>query len=421
MRFDSVAKWLTWQESLHPFTIDLGLDRVADVYQQMGLDKPAPIVISVAGTNGKGSSVAMLSAILTAAGYRVGCYTSPHLLRYNERISVGEQNIDDEALCRAFDHVDTARTNISLTYFEFGTLAALSFFSSIELDVVVLEVGLGGRLDAVNVVDSDVALITAIGIDHQQWLGESRESIAGEKAGIMRTGRPWVCSDPAPPKILFSHANELEAPGYILGQEFSYERDKNSWSWKGPSKSHLNVDMPRLEGGFQLQNAAGVLQVLDLLETQLHIEHDAINSGLNSVSLPGRYQRLAGGIDQIVDVAHNPHAAQALASALADDPCGGKTLAVVAMLIDKDIAGVLSALLEQVDEWYLGSLDVPRGAHSKQLKRYLQDAHTQSPIMAYNSVTEAHIQAMENATKADRIVIFGSFFTVAEVLPNTGT
>ncbi len=434
MRFETLHDWLSWQETLHPNEIDLGLDRVAQVQARLDLTNPKFTVITVAGTNGKGSSVAMLQSILLAAGYRVGAYTSPHFLRYNERIQINGVPVDDGTLCESFERVDQARglsshedsQKVSLTYFEFGTLAAIDIFQRANVQIALLEVGLGGRLDAVNILDADVALITAVDIDHQNWLGDDRETIAREKAGILRPGQAAICSDPNPPAALVDVAEKLATPLLLQGNDFEATivdaaiTDANNvekrWNWSGLAGQMLDLPMPALAGDFQVANAAGVLAVVEQLYEHRFIpkpinEHE-IALGLENARLPGRFQIIDEKPVQILDVAHNPHSASALANNLRQLPCQGKTRAVLAMLADKDIPAVIACLSGLVDQWYLAPLDVPRGAGSQQLMDALggQNSHI------FDNVISAHQAALNEANPEDRIVVFGSFYTVAEVL-----
>ncbi len=415
MRFPTLDTWLAWQETLHPSAIELGLERPGKVMQAMGLGTPAHAVISVAGTNGKGSSVAMLESILRAAGYRVGCYTSPHLLRYNERVRIDGSPVDDILLCEAFERIDQARGETSLTYFEFGTLAAMDIFSRARLDVAVLEVGMGGRLDAVNLLDADVSLVTTVDVDHTAWLGDNREAIGREKAGIFRALRPAVCSDPTPPLSLLNYAAELEVALFRVGQEFSYTVGRESWAWQGAKSCHDGLPMPALNGHFQLQNAAGVLMVLELLAGVLPVSSEQLRLGLQTVSLPGRFQLLPGSILTIIDVAHNPQSAEALAANLMAAPVQGRTHAVVGMLADKDIPAVLRPMLGVIDRWYPAALDVARGAGVEPLLEALA-AQGLEIEKGYVSVSEALVGADASALPGDRIVVFGSFYTAAEAM-----
>lgn len=419
MRFPTLDAWLAWQETLHPSAIELGLERPGQVLAALGLTSPGHTVITVAGTNGKGSSVAMLEGILLAAGYRVGCYTSPHLLRYNERVRIDGEPVSDEALCESFERIDQARGETSLTYFEFGTLAAMDIFARAGLDVAVLEVGMGGRLDAVNLQDADVALVTAIDVDHAAWLGNDREAIGREKAGIFRAQRPAVCSDPNPPASLLQHARELGTDLYLLGKEFRYAASDASWNWQGPTVSYDGLPMPVLRGCFQLQNAAGVVMALTLLEDRLPVSPAQLRQGLQRVSLPGRFQVLPGAVATILDVAHNPQSAEALAANLEAQPVAGRTHAVVGVLADKDLGGVLGPLRDIIDLWYPASLDVPRGADFLTLQHALAEQGLEAE-RGFDSVSEALVAARACARPGDRIVVFGSFYTVAEALVASG-
>lgn len=415
MRFSSLAQWLEWQESLHPSAIDLGLERPGKVLQTMGLGLPRHTVITVAGTNGKGSSVAMLESVLIAAGYRVGAYTSPHLLRYNERIRINGEPAEDNAICEAFARIDDARGDTSLTYFEFGTLAAFDLFARADLDVAVLEVGLGGRLDAVNLLDADVALVTAIDIDHAAWLGDDREAIGREKAGIFRAHKPAVCSDPHPPASLLAYAAELGCELTLPDRDFSWQQEADGWRWQGSGRVLTGLPLPALRGEFQLQNAAGVLQVLGLLGDNLPVSPQYLRQGLISVSLPGRFQVLPGVVPLVLDVAHNPQSAAALADNLRQMSVAGKTRAVVAMLADKDMGRVVAELSAVVDRWYVAGLDVWRGCDAARLAEVVE-RQCKAPLLRFDQVSGALAAAHAEASDGDRIVVFGSFHTVAEAL-----
>jgi dihydrofolate synthase/folylpolyglutamate synthase len=416
LRFATLAEWLAWQETLHPVAIDLGLERVAAVARDLGLLTPPCPVITVAGTNGKGSSVALLEAILRAADYRVGCYTSPHLLRYNERIRIDGVPVSDAELCAAFARVDAARGERSLTYFEFGTLAALWLFEAAELEVMVLEVGLGGRLDAVNILDADVALVTAIDIDHRAWLGDDRECIGREKAGIFRAGRPAVCGDPAPPASVPATARALGAFWHGRDSAFGYCRGEREWTWQGEGREYAGLPLPALAGAHQLDNAAAVIQTLLCLETRLPVSRAALERGLRSVSLPGRFQRLPGLVERVLDVAHNPQGGRVLAHTLATWPLAGRTHLVLGMLADKDVAAFAAPLAPQVDHWYLGGLDLPRGLSTQALRARLADLLPDGDVTLAEHVPAAYEAAMAQARPGDRVVVCGSFHTVAEVM-----
>jgi len=417
VRFSSLAEWLVWQETLHPSTIDLGLERVAATLHRLHPEPPPFAVITVGGTNGKGSTVAMLEAILRAGGYRVGAYTSPHLLRYNERVRLDGSEVSDAALCAAFERVDQARGDISLTYFEFGTLAALDIFWCSQVDVAILEVGMGGRLDAVNVLDADVAVVTTVDIDHAQWLGDTREAIAFEKAGIYRGGRPAIYGSLDAPQSLLDHAVAIDAQLFRYGQDFGAKAEGEGWRWWGAGKERHALPLPALRGHSQLQNAAGVLMALEAVAERLPLDQAQIRAGLLAVALPGRFQVQPGAVTRILDVAHNPQAAGELAANLAALPCAGRTLAVVGMLADKDMAGALAQLRGAVDHWYAAALTVARGAATAQLVQALTAAGVAAAdISPCTDITAALALAQQAARPGDRIVVFGSFHTVAEAL-----
>ena len=415
-RFNSLADWLDWQETLHPRKIDLGLERVARVAERMQLLTPAHGVITVAGTNGKGSSIAMLESILFAAGYRVACYTSPHLLRYNERIRIAGKEIDDAALCAAFESVDQARGDTSLSYFEFGTLAALTLFSRSQLDIALLEVGMGGRLDAVNVLDANAALVTSIDIDHSDWLGDDRESIGREKAGIFRAGRPAICSDPEPPASVFRQAQAVSAHWYATGHGYDWSTTEGAWRWHSNSKDYQDLPLPALPGTHQLQNAAGVLMVLEALATRYPLSRKAIEQGLRTASLAGRFQRLPGSVETLLDVAHNPGSARELAQLLRQRGVPGRTRMVLGMLADKDIAAFAALLAPVVTDWYLATLRGERGLSANQLQRAIGSSEHPGATWRFQDVATAFTQAHADAKAGDRVVVCGSFVTVAEAL-----
>jgi len=429
MRFDSLGAWLTWQEQLNPAEIELGLDRVRVVLQRLNLESPGFAVITIAGTNGKGSSAAMLLSIYRAAGYRVGAYTSPHLQRYNERITLNDTEADDALLCDAFEQIEAARSangdEIPLTYFEFGTLAAIVIFQQAEVDIAVLEVGLGGRLDAVNVLEPDVALVTMVDVDHQSWLGNDRETIAREKAGIYRADVPAVCAEPNPARSLVAHAASIGAQYYGLNEQFSYGlNDKagdGSWHWRCDSKHYEQLPPLGLHGAFQLQNAAGVLMVTTQLQSRFPVELSHLETGLKQVKVAGRLQRVAvnglANVECLLDVAHNPSSAQVLSETLAARPCGGDTHAVIAMLADKDIGAVVEAITPVIDYWYVASLDASvcfRGTQAEAIVACLPEADSTSSASSYGDVATAVAAALENVVDGDRLVIFGSFYAVAE-------
>ena len=411
---ESLGEWLAHLEQLHPSTIELGLARVDAVRERLQLEPRFP-VLTVGGTNGKGSSCAMLEAILAAAGYRVGCYTSPHLLRYNERVRINGREVDDAALCRAFAAVEAARGDISLTYFEFGTLAAMWLFLQQPVEVAILEVGLGGRLDAVNVFDADCAIVTSVDLDHMDYLGDDRESIGREKAGIFRTARPAVSADPNPPHSLLQHAEAIAAGLKQIGRDFGVEPQEGQWLFWSLGGWRLSLPYPSLRGTYQLDNASACLAALEALKDKLPVAPENIRRGLLEATVPGRFQVLPGKPAVILDVAHNPHAARALASNLHQMWCGGKTIAVFAMLGDKDIAGVIAALREEIDLWLVAGIAHARGAGAAELQANLISAGIDA-IHTFPYITAAYRHACQIAGEDDRIAVFGSFHTVAEIM-----
>ncbi len=414
MRFATLNDWLDWQETLHPKTIDLGLDRVRTVLRRLEPEPPSFVVITVGGTNGKGSCVAMLEAILCAAGYRVGAYTSPHLLRYNERIRINGQDVEDDALCQIFARIDQARGDQSLSYFEFGALAALELFHQTGVAVAVLEVGLGGRLDAVNVLNADAALVVSIGLDHTDWLGPDRNSIGYEKAGIYRLGRPAICADPDPPQRLLDTAKQIGANLQRVDRDYTFTRTGSTWRWESEQVRFDGLPPPALVGAHQIGNAAAVLMTLISLRQQLPVSLSAICAGFAQVQLPGRFQIIPGEVEWILDVAHNPPAAAILADNLRTRPCSGRTLAVFGLLADKDADGVIQALADSVDEWYTAALPGLRGRTDAELTDLLIASDNRA--WAAGDVVNACRAARQAAQPGDRIVILGSFHVVAPAL-----
>lgn len=414
--------WLRHIESAHPKSIDMGLERVRVVRDRLGLAPDFP-VLTVGGTNGKGSTCAFLESMLVCARYRVGCYTSPHLLRYNERVRIDRHEVPDAALCESFGAIERARGDVPLTYFEFGTLAAVWLMQRAGVDVAVLEVGLGGRLDAVNLFDSDCAIVTSIGIDHVEYLGPTRESIGFEKAGIFRQGRPAVIGDADPPATLLAHAASIGARVLRAGGDFRAVDEESQWRYEGPGGLRAGLPWPALRGPVQLNNAAVAITALDTLRDRLPVSAGALREGLATVELPGRFQVLPGRPLVILDVAHNPHAAERLAAALARMPCTGQTRAVFGMLGDKDIAGVVRLLKPHVDRWHLASLPGPRGVGAEALAAALDEAQVLDDVRTHGSVREALTAARDDARADDRILVFGSFLTVSaalEVLRGSG-
>jgi len=410
----TLLQWLEYIERLHPQAIALGLDRVEKVRGALGLATAFPIII-VGGTNGKGSVCAMLETILHLAGYRVGCYTSPHLLRYNERVRIARAMAADGDLARAFEAVEGARGQTQLTYFEFGTLAAMWLFAEMKVEVAVLEVGLGGRLDAVNAFDADCAVVTTVDIDHVDFLGGDRESIGREKAGIFRPGRPAICADPAPPQSLTSHAAAIGARWLQAGIDFGAVPQGKQWQYWGPRGKRGALPHPALRGACQIGNAAAAITALECLRELLPVSVNDIRAGLLQTDNPGRFQVLPGRPAVILDVAHNPQAARALAASLESMGRAGRTLAVFAMLKDKDIAGVADAVKSRIAHWFISGLGGARGAGAADIEQALAGAGV-TAVTACEGVAAAYLQACDMATENDRIVVFGSFNTVAAVM-----
>ncbi|ATH82652.1 bifunctional tetrahydrofolate synthase/dihydrofolate synthase [Ectopseudomonas mendocina] len=414
----SLGEWLAYLEQLHPSAIDMGLERSREVAQRLGLGKPAPLVITVTGTNGKGSTCAFLASLLRSQGRKVGVYSSPHLLRYNERVVIDGREVDDAELCQAFAAVEAARGETSLTYFEMGTLAAFWLFERATLDAVVLEVGLGGRLDAVNLVDADLALITSIGLDHADWLGDTRESVAFEKAGIMRAGKPALCGDLDPPQPLLEQVALLDAPFFLRGRDYDLSIQGQQWSWYGLD-AHGQVlqleQLPLLD--LPMENAALALQAYALL--QLPWDHQQIVQALLATRVTGRLDRRAldwrgKSLTLLLDVGHNPHAADYLAQRLEARPPAGKRWAVFGLLADKDLPGVVAPLLSQVVGWAVAPLATPRSRPAGELAAHLQSYG--AAVTQHADVRAALEAQCEQAAAGDEILLFGSFFCVAEAL-----
>jgi len=417
----TLQDWLTYIEQLHPKSIDMGLERVKAVAQRMGIRFDCP-VITVAGTNGKGSTCAMLESILDQAGYRTGVYTSPHLVHFEERLRLQGGAVKAEELMASFERVEQARTEngaeVSLTYFEFTTLAILDRMARAHLDVAILEVGLGGRLDAVNIIDPDCAVITSIDLDHMEFLGNDRETIGREKAGIMRTGRPVIVSDPMPPLSVLDHARDIDADLWRFGVDFNVSGDKQQWGWAGRGRRYSGLAYPALRGANQLVNAAGVLAALAALRERLPVTAQAVRTGLALVELPGRFQIIPGQPTLVLDVAHNPHSVAALAANLDAMGFFPATHAVFGAMADKDLGLMLARVNPLIDKWYFTDLPTPRACSAAALQAFLQ---AQKPRPQVTSATftdplQALQAVMAAADPADRIVVFGSFYTVGGVL-----
>jgi dihydrofolate synthase/folylpolyglutamate synthase len=419
----TLPDWLSRLEAMHPKAIDMGLERVARVRDALGLRFDCP-VITVGGTNGKGSTCAMLESILLQAGYRVGLYTSPHLVHFNERARMNGEIVDDATLVEQFQAVEAARGDVSLTYFEFTTLAILRLFAQAGLDAVILEVGLGGRLDAVNVIDADVAIVTSVDIDHTEYLGVTREQIGFEKAGIFRSGRPAICSDPVPPESLKKHAEDIGADLWLLGRDFNYSGDKQQWNYGGRNMRRNALGYPGLRGANQLLNACAALAALEALRDRLPLGAQEVRSGMAMVELPGRFQVLPGRPTVVLDVAHNPHAAGALAQNLGNMGFHPYTFAVFGAMSDKDIDGIISHMKPHIDHWCVTDLPLPRAASAASIAEKLSEAGVQGAgapdaehsILTFATPEEAYANARSRAGENDRIAVFGSFLTVAGVI-----
>ncbi|MBU1236143.1 MAG: bifunctional tetrahydrofolate synthase/dihydrofolate synthase [Gammaproteobacteria bacterium] len=418
----TLDEWLAFIERQHAQPIALGLDRVRRVAQALGQRQTCPLIL-VGGTNGKGSVCALLERILLSAGYRVGLYTSPHLLRYNERVRIDGRAVGDETLCAAFERVEAARQSgkvsrgdTPLTYFEFGTLAAWEVFATHSLDATILEVGLGGRLDATNLYDADLAIVTGVDLDHMDYLGPTREEIGFEKAGIFRAGRPAICGDVDPPRRLIDHAAAIGAELQVLGRDFGVGRQEGQWQFRGRRGNRSGLAFPALRGDRQIENAAVALAALDELHDCLPVAMQDIRRGLAEVELAGRFQVLPGRPTVVLDVAHNPQAARVLADNLGGMAFHPRTWAVFGIMRDKDIAGVVAALRHRVDYWLPATLEGPRAATAEELAAILADAGVSEPLPTFASASSAFAYAQEHADENDRILALGSFLTVADVL-----
>ncbi|QDG71002.1 bifunctional tetrahydrofolate synthase/dihydrofolate synthase [Janthinobacterium tructae] len=418
----SLPDWLAMLETRHSETqINMGLDRVQAVKARMQLAFTCPVIM-VAGTNGKGSTCAMLESVLLRAGYKVGLYIKPHFLDFNERARVLGEMASDEQLVASFNAVEAVRGDTPLTYFEFTTLAILYLLSQANLDVAILEVGLGGRLDAVNVIDADVAIVTSVDIDHTDYLGDTREAIGFEKAGIFRAGKAAICSDPVPPQSLIDHATAIGADLWLMGRDFNYSGDKQQWNYGGREQRRNSLAYPSLRGANQILNATAVLAALEVLRLKLPVGAQEVRTGLVTVELPGRFQVLPGRPSVILDVAHNPHAAAALNQNLGNMGFHPYTYAVFGSMHDKDIDGVLAAMSEHVDHWCLAGLPSPRAATASELAAKVQIMLEDKPdssehtVSIFDDPAQAFANAMSRAGENDRIVVFGSFLTVAGVM-----
>ena len=421
----SLVDWLSYIESLHPKSIAMGLDRVNQMIERLVL-YPKFAIITVAGTNGKGSTCAMLAEMYQQAGYQVGCYSSPHLLRYNERVRVNGVEAADADLCLAFEAVDAARNiddAIALTYFEVGTLAAVWHFMQVPLDVVILEIGLGGRLDAVNAFEPDCAIVTSVDLDHQEFLGDTREAIGFEKAGVYRANKPAILGDANPPVSLVQHAQNIKAQLGQIQQDFGYQLSQSSWQFIAHEAVRYTLPLPALKGDYQLSNAACAVAAVEALQYKLPVAIDAMTNALRQVKLSGRFQLVQTKPNVILDVAHNPHAAKALAINLKQSRAShSQVLAVFAMLADKDMSGVIAALMGEVDIWYVASIGHVRGASATQLAAHVRAINPNARVQLFDTTVQAFKQACidietcNDVNENDKIVVFGSFFTVSAVM-----
>lgn len=417
----SLDDWLDWQSTLNPRRMELGLERVRRVWSQLGSPALGFPVITVGGTNGKGSCVALIESMALAAGYGTASYSSPHLVRYNERVRLGGVPVDDQALCAAFERVEEARGETPLTYFEFGTLAALDLFAAAGPELAVLEVGLGGRLDAVNLIDADVSVVTSIGRDHVDWLGDSLASIAREKAGIFRNGRPAVIGQPDAPAELRAEAERMGADVRQVGREIAVEPDAaGGWIWTGPDGERLALPAPAMRGVFQYRNAAAAIAALRGLGERLPLPVNAIRAGLTRARLPGRFQVIPGDVTWILDVAHNGEAALALADNLRAFHCLGKLRAVIAVLADKTPEDIVGPLVPMVDAWYLSQSDDPRAMPADQLGERLAPVLAGSGPRILPSLDAALTAALQTSARGDCVLVFGSFTTVGKALAWVG-
>jgi dihydrofolate synthase / folylpolyglutamate synthase len=415
--FNNLDEWLAHLETAHPVGIDMGLSRINQVKESLGLQFACP-VITVGGTNGKGSTCAFLESILLAAGYKVACHTSPHLLRFNERARINGRDSTDAELLHSFARVEQARCRIpnapTLTYFEFTTLAIMDFFANAGVDVTILEVGMGGRLDAVNIIDADCAIVTSIDLDHMAFLGNTREAIAFEKAGIFRKNATAICGDPVPPQTLIDHAKAIGADLWLMANDYGFEGDQQQWSWSGRGKRFSGLGYPALRGANQLLNASAVIAALMALHNRLPVSAQDIRNGFALVELPGRFQVLPGKPTVVLDVAHNPHAAATLGQSLEKMGYHPYTYAVFGAMADKDIDGVLKPMIDLVDYWYCTDLPTPRAAKGAELADQIKAFGKETQV--FSEPGAAYQTALANAGEGDRIVVFGSFYTVAGVM-----
>lgn len=416
----NLSDWLSYIEGLHSKSIDLGLDRIREVFNRLKISETQSIKIVVGGTNGKGSTCTYLESIYSAAGFSVGKYTSPHLIKFNERIRINQQEVSDELIIEALEHIELIREGISLSYFEYTTLAAFYIFKNANLDLWILEVGLGGRLDAVNLIDADASIISSIDIDHTEYLGNTREKIGFEKAGIFRKDKPGIVSDPLPPQSVLDHAQEIGCDLWLINRDFNYSADKLQWAFASREGKKHALPHPALRGANQLLNASAALACIDALKGALPVPIQYIKTGLVNASLSGRFEILPGQPVTVIDVAHNPHSASALAHNLKSMSYFPYTYAVFGVLKDKDLEGIVKCFKGIVDYWYLCDLDGPRGSEAIEVAERIRkllppDADGLPKILTFSSPIQAYKEVKSNAKKEDRIVVFGSFLAVSEI------
>ena len=411
----NLTDWLGYIESIHPSTIDLTLERIKIVIERLNLDISFPI-LTVGGTNGKGSTCSILESIYREAGYKVACYTSPHFLNFNERIKIQTLAVSDEVICEAFSRIESAREGVTLTYFEYGTIAAMIIFSEAHVDVAILEVGLGGRLDAVNVFDADCAIVTTVDLDHMDYLGHTREAIGFEKAGIYRPEKTAICGDFDPPQSLINYAEFIHADLKIIGKDFGYEAHHDSFDFLIDSTFVMNLPLPKLQGDFQLANATNALMAVKAMEDKLPLTEISIQKGITLTLLPGRFQEVKKMPSLILDVAHNPQAARSLSHNLKTHVVLGKTIAVFSILKDKDIFGVINELNLDIDDWFIAEIQNERAASIENISNTIQKINPSAHIETFKNIQEAYQFASKEVRRNDRIIVFGSFFTVADIM-----
>ncbi len=418
MHFDSLQGWLSWQEGLHPLAIDLGLERAAHIYRALNPDAIKPPTVTVAGTNGKGSCVAFLEAIYKAEGYRVGAYTSPHIRKYNERIKINGEPVSDAMICEAFARIESVRKDTSLSYFEFGTLAALDIFWRSNVDIQLLEVGMGGRLDAVNIIDPDVSLVASIDIDHVDWLGSTREAIGHEKAGIFRANTPAIVGDPNPPDSLRQNASDKQSLLYCIGQDFSYQKQQSGWDWSAGNQPLTQLPDPGLKGEHQFRNASSVIMAVLQLNKKIPVTENSIRAGLKNVALPGRFQRIELDNDTplLLDVGHNPEAVTTLAEYLCAAYPNRRVHAIFSMMKDKDIAGVLKIMAPAIYAWYFVPLTNPRAISTTAVQEFFSQCQITNVSFDYTAFAGAFAAAKKQCQNDDLLLVFGSFFLVSDCL-----